>query len=348
MQLLKNICYAALIITLCGCSKSADFSIVNNVESLPAEQSTDRLGGCIFGNCSKTFFGVLSEDRDMSIRLTAAINLTVKYVRESVILSAWKGHDKSVDTWLNNGYKVVLNINNDFLPSPFPTNLVAYEKKLRSVLNMYHPEVVVIENEELNTYDRSSPGSNFHTGSLVNYIKELAVAVRVCRDKNLLVTNGGLTNPVVSSLYNYYVTNNKQDSAQWLSLNMGGVSRDPVKARRADTLLRAYKELALSFVNLHWYEPVKEINRMTGVLPVLIDYITQQTGKKVITNETGVKTSNSTYVTKLMKQWDDASTKYVMFYDSNGVGAAGAYPLTTRQGILVANGIAFKNYNLTH
>lgn len=350
MTMYKNVYYILIVmITLFSCSKNIDLvNVSTSSDQIKADALSARIGGGIFGRPRTTEFGVLPANREISDRLTAAQNLSVDHVREAVMLSDWKGHDGYVDKWLDNGYKIIMNINNDYVPSPFPTDLVTYESNLRSVLDVYQPEVVVIENEELNAYDPSSSGNIYHTGSLENYIRELAVAVNVCNQNNLQVTNGGLTNPVISSLWNYYIVNNKPDSARWLSEQMSGVSQDPVKIARADTLLQAYKELNLSFVNLHWYEPMKDMNRMTGVLQVVIDYITQQTGKDVITNETGVKTDDPVFVANLMQQWDDSNAKYVIFYDSNGVGVGGAYPLTTPLGILLPNGFAFKAYNLTH
>src|SRR6185369_362636 len=195
----------------------------------------------------------------------------------------------SIDFWKTYKKKILLNINNDSTPSVFPTNLVAYESKLRSFLNVYGTsiEVAVIENEELN--NSAAQGTLYHLGRLQDYINELTVAVNVCREKGLPVTNGGLTNPIVASLKHYYSLNGKQDSLVWLMQSMNGISNDSTLWRRTDSLLNAYRILPLSYVNLHWYEPGKDTTRLTGVLQVICNYITQQTGKKVITNETGVK-----------------------------------------------------------
>ncbi len=321
-------------------------------ESMLTEQSASGAdNGMRISNGIVTNFGVLSANRDIFIRLTAAANLTADFVRESIILSTWNGRNSYwMDTWLENGYKVLLNINNDVLKTPFPTDLVTYAENLRSVLNVYHPEVAVIENEEANKYDPTKENNNqYHLGSLADYIKELAVAVEVCKQKAVPVTNGGLTPIVISSLYNYYIIHNKPDSAQWLQTQMGGVSKDPERIARADTLITAYRILDLSYVNLHWYEPNAEKTRLTGILNVMINYLQQQTGKKVISNETGMKTNSPSFITQLMTQWDNGNAKYAIFYDVNGVGQnTGAYPLTSAAGILLANGVAFKNYNLLH
>ncbi len=353
MRSLKNILFLfALTAQLYSCQKSTDVNEINNSsESIRAEQSAASASNMRVSNDTATNFGVLSANRDIPSRLTAASNLTAGYVRETILLSSWNGNNSYLmDTWLQNGYKVLLNINNSNYKTPFPTDLVTYESNLRSVLNVYASEVVVIENEEANQYQPGKQNNNqYHLGSLADYINELTVAVKVCEEKGLAVTNGGLTPIVISSLYNYYIINNKPDSALWLKTQMGGVSKDTARIARADSLITAYRQLDLSYVNLHWYEPNKDKTRMTGVLNVMINYLEQQTGKKVITNETGLKTDNPSFVTQLMQQWDNANSKYAIFFDENGIGLnTGAYPLTTAPGILLPNGVAFKNYNLTH
>ena len=295
-----------------------------------------------------TNFGVLPVYRDITSQMNAAKNLGVNYVRQTIVLSSWSGINTNVNTWQDNGYKIIMNINNDVVFTPFPTDLVSYEANFRSVLDVYTPEAVVVENEELNEPGNTSTKNPlYHIGSIQDYINELTVAVRVCNQKHVQVTNGGLTSPIIQSLHNYYLVNNKPDSAQWLGQQMHGVLDDPRTISRVDSLLSAYKTLSLSFVNLHWYEPQKGLDHTTGVLQTVINYITQQTGKSVITNETGLKTDNPAMVTDLMTQWNTAQVKYAIFIDSNGIDAGGAYPLTSSVGALLNNGTAYRDFLLS-
>ncbi len=295
-----------------------------------------------------TYFGVLSVRPDINNRHTAANNLLVDYVRETQILARWNGTQNTyIDFWKTHLKKIVLNINNDTTPSAFPkgARLVTFENNLGSVLNVYGSsvELVVIENEELDRYDTADSQTKlYHFGSMQDYINELTVAVDSCKKKGVPVTNGGLTTPLVASLKHYYDTNGKPDSSLWLSQQMGGVSPDSTLWLRTDSLLNAYKTLQLSYVNLHWYEPLKSMNRMTGVLQVLCNYITQQTGKQVITNETGVKDTTPSFVTMLLQQWDSANVKYCLFFD--GSGGFGAQSLTSATGVLLPTGVAFRDY----
>jgi hypothetical protein len=288
-------------------------------------------------------YGAFSVKADMNKKLIAANNLGVAYVRESQVLARWSGSKNlSIDFWKAHKKKVVLNINNDTTPSPFPTNLVAYEEKLRSFLNVYSDsiELAVIENEELNQYTPQS--TLHHLGSMQDYINELTVAVNVCQEMSIPVTKGGLTCPIITILKHYYTINGKMDSVMWLVQQVNGVSNDSTLWLRTDSLLNAFRNLPLTYVNLHWYEPAKDMSRLTGVLQVVCNYITQQTGKRVITNETGVKTTDSSFVTRLAQQWDSAQVDYCIFFD--GFGALGAQPLTTTTGGLLKNGIAFRNF----
>src|SRR5258706_5521627 len=104
-------------------------------------------------------YGVFSVRSDIISRLVAANNLGVDGIRETQILTRWNGiKNINIDFWKTHKKKVFLNINNDTTPSPFPVNLIAYETKLRSFLDVYSDsiELAVIENEELNQYDSSS------------------------------------------------------------------------------------------------------------------------------------------------------------------------------------------------
>ncbi len=291
---------------------------------------------------NKINYGVFPVKADIGSRLMAANNLGVDYVRETQLLSKWDGNkNSSIDYWNSRKKKVLLNINNDSTPSCFPTNLTAYKNSLQNFLNVYGKsiELAAIENEELNRYG-DAVGELYHLGSMQDYINELTAAADICKKQGIPFTDGGLTTPVVSSLKHYYETNNKQDSVTWLVQQMGSVSNDSTVWKRTDSLLNAFKNIPVTYVNLHWYEPMKGMTRTTGVLQVLCNYITQQTGKKVITNETGVKTDSS-FVTMLMKQWSSIHPEYCIFWD--GIGSNSGQPLTSIHSDLLATGIAFRN-----
>lgn len=289
-----------------------------------------------------TRYGLYSVRDDYDSRLVAANNVGVNYVRQSVLLSTWNDTDNSsIDYWVSRKKKLVLNINNDSTPAYFPTNLAVYKNKFQSFIDVYGNSIqlAVIENEELNN---DTTHSLSHYGSVQSYINELTVATALCNRKKIPVTNGGIATQIAASLKHYYDINGKTDSSQWLVTQMGGITADSTVWKRCDSLLAAYKNLALSYVNLHWYEPKSGMNRITGVLQTICNYITQQTGKKVISNETGTR-SDSSFVTQLLQQWDLIKPDYCILFDGTG-NYNGALPLTSSTGALLPSGIAYRNY----
>ncbi|HEY2726436.1 MAG TPA: hypothetical protein VGI61_04645, partial [Parafilimonas sp.] len=210
-----------------------------------------------------TRYGIYSMKSDIDSRLVAANNTSVDFVRQSTLLSTWNGiSDGGIDYWCSRKKKIILNINNDSTPSYFPTNLSAYKNKLQSFLNVYADSIklAVIENEELNNDTLLSLS---HFGSVQSYINELSVAVYLCKQKKIPVTNGGIASQIAASLKHYYDINGLADSSAWLVSQMGGIPADSMVWKRCDSLLSAYKNLGLTYVNLHWYEPKKGMDRIT-------------------------------------------------------------------------------------
>lgn len=333
----------AILLALTVCTSKAQRANVFNhkkfIDQNKSEKHTEKVQD---KNASPAFYGVSTSKANADTRLLTMNNLCVNYIREVQFLSEWNGTKNfNIDYFCSHNKTVILNINNAHTPSYFPADLTTYQSKLQSFLNVYADsiELAVIENEEMNTVEKS--GDLGHYGSMQDYINELTAAVNVCKQKNVPVTNGGLTQPIVISLNHYYEANNKKDSADWLQKQMGGISKDPLLYLRTDSLLNAFKTLDLAYVNLHWYEPQNNMTRATGVLEVVCNYITQQTGKKVISNETGIK-GDSSYVTLLMQTWDKIQPKYCIFFD--GSGTFGAQPLTTASGSLLPAGVALRNH----
>ena len=290
---------------------------------------------------SNTKYGLYPIKADLDSRLAAANNIGVDYIRTSIALTDWDGVDATgVDYWLDRKKKLVLNISNDTTPY-FPINLTFFKSQLNSFLDVYGSrlEMVVIDNEELNN---DMNDNLYHLGSLQSYINELSAAVTICNQRKIPITNGGLASQVAASLKHYYDTHNKPDSSAWLVQQMNGIPADSMVWKRCDSLLNAYKTIALSYVNLHWYEPKKGMTRITGVLQTLCNYITTCTGKKTISNETGIK-SDSSFMTQLMQQWSLVKPDYCIVFDGNSANA-GALAITTSNGSLMPSGMAYRDY----
>src|SRR6476620_3566417 len=98
-------------------------------------------------------FGITVSNVVGNDKITVANKLGVKYVRLGIPLVDFTGKYQSADMYINNGFKVLLNlIYNDPSdgPVPFPTDMVKYRRLLSAVLDKYKPEVAIIENEQTN------------------------------------------------------------------------------------------------------------------------------------------------------------------------------------------------------
>jgi hypothetical protein len=295
----------------------------------------------------------------------AGIALDVQYERTSLCLSQYKGiYDPMV--WLqDSGFNVLVNVN--YYPltpaTGFITNLSLYKNTLNSFIAQYRPAVAVIENEEDN--------SLYHTGTASAYINELSQAVTLCHAKNIPVTNGGLTTRRLTFLvYEYYLQENQPDSAasfaaraippvEMRSLNNRSNAKLNSEIVFDSTLVVAYKNIPLDYVNIHYYEPVlyvdsksnidsslsNAINQPTpGVLQEIVNYLEKATGKTVMTNEIGQINSSPSLVTGMLQNTLTAQLPYAIWYDATAGGNNGAIGLSNGTGTLMPNGIAFLNF----
>ena len=128
----------------------------------------------------------------------------VPYTRHQIVLTNFNGTIATYDSYVNNGLKVLLNVTSKVTSftepeGPYITDLVLYRQKLTELLNVYKPEVLVVENEEAN--------SSYYTGTAQEYINLLNIAIEECKTRNIKVTNGGFTARMSKLLvWDYYTT----------------------------------------------------------------------------------------------------------------------------------------------
>lgn len=302
--------------------------------------------------------GVLVNGKmNLNTKVKIAKELGVHYIRDAVVLQKWNGNDESTDRFLNAGFKIILNVNWGQVmkglgkkePVPFPADTFAYKKILDEVLDKYKPEVVVVENEETT--------KNYHSGPIEDYINELRAAITVAHSKGLKITNGGITNRdlVLLVYYDYLERKMNKEAEDFArrcikpSLLKNAEAATIVK--KAKTLVEAYKNLPLDYVNIHLYEPVKNVaggtdESVTSITPgaqkEMISYMERVTGKKVMSNETGVRTSSPQVANDVLKELFTTDIAYVIWFSGDGEG--GSVALQNEDGSLRANGIAFKNF----
>ena len=311
-------------------------------------------------------FGVLVNDttrgtNNSTFKLTVAKQYGVPYLRDAINLSTWSGiSDAAYDAELAAGFKVVLNVNNSLVvtgsPVPFPTDTLLYKTKLTSLLNVYRPELVVIENEETTL--------QYHTGPLSDYINELKAALTVAHSKGLKVTNGGITGEIIFLVYKDYLARGlTAEAADYARRTMSPAiiadlpnltnhAYTAGKVAMAEYLIPQYKTLNLDYVNLHWYEPISD-NYVasapyygTKAFTETIDYLKRVTGKTVITNEYGQDNTTPSITTDLMQAALDAKLPFAIWYDGDGTSAFGLHDRGATT--LRPNGQAFAQFIQAH
>lgn len=358
---MKKYGIALLICAAVACKKDIGKSNPDAAPSLKIENISSDQSLLFFLNGTTKYGCLINGSFTPDARAAEALLLHVNYVRDAVSLDQWKGKSNNLDAYAADGIKVLLNINNQLPtgdPLPFPTDMVTYRQNLTSVLNAYQPEVVVIENEEIN--------KNYHTGSMLDYINMLKVALSVCHPKGLKVTNGGIYGSSLEILTYRYLQTKSQARADSFGNNC--MSPFQVKAaqnpgsnpnleydvNRLDTLLAFYPNL--DYVNVHLYEPfdpdVTDDSKVATPTPVVIpdiqEYLTVRTGRTVITNETGQRNNtNPQLVTGMLQEYDQLKFPYMVWFSGDGNdGAQPLYDLNT--GMLFNNGIAFSAYMIRY
>jgi len=268
-----------------------------------------------------------------------ATELGVKYYRPtSIFLDEWDGHSIECDIALNANLKLILTVRNNGrkkATSP-PTDLLNYKNKLSQVLDKYHPEVLVVENEE--------NSSLFYTGTPEEYLKELQAACEIAHPKGIKVTNGGLVSTLVALLvYDNYKATGQYTSAQNFAKRAFSIEEEKLlntpKAKKqlekGKKLLSYYKESGIDYVNFHWYIPD------SYALEEAVIYLKKSTGLPVITNEIGQHTIDPIQTTQIMSKIVELGIPYAIWFS---IDAPKAKSLVNNDLSLRATGVAFKNF----
>lgn len=322
--------------------------------SFTAQAPQTRYGVQVFGSMA-------NEDR-VSI---AKDSLKVKYMRSSFTLYNWNGVSNSqYTTFSGAGMKVVLNVSEtpqvEGTPRPYVSDTTTYASGMTSVTNAIQPDLLVIENEEIN--------KTYFLPGVLRYITELQIAVRIAHAHGIKVTNGGLTGYGIDILtFRYLQTEYGSTVAdefaghiftafQINQLNAGTNANLETKALETDTLLSAYK--ILDYVNIHeLYEPLDPYadpatwetteTISANVAKWRMEYIMYRTGRPMISNEPGQKNMNANLVKNALHEFGKLNMEYIIWWggDGNGnVGAKGLFDPTTLA--LRPNGIMFRNFML--
>ncbi|MCL6507512.1 MAG: hypothetical protein K6T59_10835, partial [Bryobacteraceae bacterium] len=142
--------------------------------------------------------------------IQVARTLGAVYFRpSSIFLDEWNGTSPECDIALKAGLKLVLTVraNGRRQATSPPSDLAAYQRTLRQVLDKYRPAVLVVENEENSAL--------FYSGTPGEYAAQLKAACQVAHDKGIPCTNGGLVSTLVALLvYDHYLESGQTTAAQ--------------------------------------------------------------------------------------------------------------------------------------
>jgi hypothetical protein len=339
-------------------------SCIKGIDSSPktlSQQASDGYAATA-ATVNTTIFGAMTTGKHtLAEKESIYKNLGVNYIRYTIVLDSWTGSDRGFEKYTNDGYHIILNINEHLQPAkggnplPFTKDTVAYKKKLAAVLNKYKPEVVVIENEETNQI--------YHYGSMVDYINMLKAATTVAHARGIKISDGGIhPRAICYFIWQRYTQNSRiVQATTWMDstmdMQMQYAAKHPEKTdntiriywNRVDTLLNAFKDMNIDYVNLHIYEAINNVGTgyitIPGCITTMAQYVRQRTGKPVMSNECGQHNSYPTCVTTMMQAFVDGVYKYAIWYNGEGNHAVA---LINSDGTLRSNGEAFKTFMSTY
>jgi len=343
----KTVCHVLMLSCICalGISCKKETATTKNEAALSSSASENLI-------LPITKFGVLANNVEGQDRITVAKELNVVYVRDAIVMETYDGKAPMLDKYQANGYKILLNLNYSASqkPSAFPTDMVKYKSTLENILSKYRPEVAVIENEPAN--------DGYYSGPIENYFTELRTAIDVCHARGIKISDGALhTGMVMILVYQDYIRRglqaqaddfaNRALSSNYLRAAQGKGSSDiNAKLDKCKKMITAYKSMALDYVNIHWYEPLKDGIDSTisssGIAKEIADYLRHKIGKQVLTNEFGQTNQIPTLVASQVAEFNLANLAYAIDFSGIGGGGVGSLPLTNGIAIL-PNGEAYRD-----
>lgn len=295
-------------------------------------------------------------------------DLGVEYVRNAITLSDYDGSQHGpYDKYNTAGKKILLNLNWDTPaggPVPFPTDMTAYATQINAVLDDLpaDPEVIVIENEELNSSYHDTPLSNID-----KYVTMLETATAIAHSRGLKICNGGIAGVGLDILVWRYLnstydlatadhyadgtmTTGQRNAAATPGSNPGLDAAADVTQAVLDGVISANCD----YVNIHAYEvfdqSVVDPSVVTTISPDVIryqqEYLIAYTGKPVITNETGQRGNEQPALVEamLLNYWV-LGFDYVIWFSGDSEDGADAHALNdqTTPFALRPNGEAFRD-----
>ena len=117
----------------------------------------------------------------------------------------------------------------------------------------------------------------------------------------------------------------------------------------AHMLIDAYSSMDLDWTNFHWYESGETLqigsNSSSTMLAEVMSYLKLKTGKPLLTNECGQRSSSSAIIRPFLQKMTDYGVEFIIWYDGDGTSgpALGLNDLTAPFA-LYPNGLEFKAF----
>jgi hypothetical protein len=339
-------------------------SCVKNVKEPVNANAQPSLNSDVFSSATTapTKFGALETGNyTLDEKENIYKKLGVKYIRYTIVMDHWTGTDNGFARFSSDGFHIILNVNEHDQPTksdkpvPFTKDTVSYKKKLSAILDKYKPEVLVIENEETNL--------TYHYGSMKDYLNMLRAATTVAHARGIKIADGGIhPRGICYFVWQQYMDEGLTAKANaWMTSTMNSqmqyAAKHPERTdnqiriywNRLDTLLNAFTNMKIDYVNMHIYEAINDVGTgkvtIPGCIPTMADYVRQRTDKLVLSNECGQHNTYATCVTSMLQAFVDGDYKYAIWFSGDGNNAVA---LTNSDGTLRPTGVAFQSFMATY
>jgi hypothetical protein len=257
--------------------------------------------------------------------------------------------DRACEAALEAGLALVLTVRNagqsGSLPVPAspPASLDAYRLTIGLVLDRYHPEVLVIENEENSSLNWS--------GSPEEYGVTLQAACAVAHERGIPCTNGGLSSEAVSlAVWVSYMEQGKTaEACDFVSrvldpeaakdfCDLSSVAELPNEAQssliKVRELLALYQPMGADYINFHWYSPDPL------ALGEVVAFLEKTTGLPALTNEFGLGEQDPQALQAVMEKLVQLGLPYAVAFSLDRQAVA----FQDNDGSLRPNGKAFQEF----
>ena len=242
-------------------------------------------------------FGVMlwpSGGEDTDLLLARARGLGVAWYRPpAVFADHWNGTCPTCAAYARSGMNIALTVRgsgDNRHPSKPPADMAAYTKAISSILDVWKPDLLVVEHEEDNPtfYQDVTPG-------YAGYGAQLDTVCAQAHQRKAACANGGLSSSaVILATWSGFLERNQPDQACDFARRVLPDEAEALCLVRSDkampedvqkrlktvrSLIALYKLYPLDVVNFHWQ------SNDARALAEAADYLSRATGKPVGSNE---------------------------------------------------------------